>query len=68
MEPFERVTRGISHHPYGKRRTISSSMDRTGLAGMEQLHRERATRKRTKELIAIYFHQRPVRIFVRREH
>ena len=43
-------------------------MERTGLAGIEQLHRERATSKRTKELIAIYLHQRPVRIFIRREY
>ena len=43
-------------------------MEKTGLAGIEQLHREGATSKRTKELIAIYLHQRPVRIFIRREY
>lgn len=43
-------------------------MEKTGLTGIEQLHREGATSKRTKELIAIYLHQRPVRIFIRREY
>ena len=43
-------------------------MERTGLTGIEQLQREGATSKRTKELIAIHFHQRPVRIFIRREY
>jgi len=31
-------------------------MEKTGLTGIEQLHREGATSKRTKELIAIYLH------------